>query len=190
MCDIFLGIVKFLFAEYTNYIIAQFIFSILIIYIAFDFFIKKKGHFYHNDDLDKRGYNPDTVLMFKESKNILGLVTFYQYFFYMLTIFISKGLGDTFSLIIPLLYTYIFDNMYSIIANHKNIHEDIQKSDLDKVKISSIILIAGSIIFAGLIAPTLNNDSKNYVIYYNTLCSSIIIAYFATLFMMHYPKRK
>ncbi|RAK43566.1 hypothetical protein BHU61_13290 (plasmid) [Macrococcus epidermidis] len=185
MCDVYLSIIKHFITENISKFIFQFIFYAFLCYIAYDFFVKKRGRFYHNDTLDNKGYNPDIVHMYKESKNILGLVTYLQWFTYEVSVIIIKGIGDTFSLIIPLLYTYIFENIYSVLANEKNIHQDIQKDDLDKVKTSNIILIIYSIVFVSWLNPYFNiSTSYTYLNYYMTTIFSIIVSYFITIFML------
>lgn len=189
MFDIYIDILKYILLNNLFRLIVQLISFAFIMYIAYDFFCRKEGHIYKNEELEKKGrtgeFSLNEVNMFITSKNILGFVTFLQWLSYEFTVSVCVGkLGDAFSLVIPLLYTYIFENLYTVIANEKNIHPLIQKSHLDNIKISNIILIVMSIIQVSFIGTFFQKEPLIFFNYYFTVMFSFILSYFVTVFMM------
>lgn len=112
----------------------------------------------------------DDIAYYVSSKNTLGLIAMMQGVLYSATLLMYNSENGIFGLIIPILYTYIFENMYTIRANQKMIPSYIQKSDLDSVKMNNIILLLFIIVRVTVLSsislmPSSDNLYEQYLNY-------------------------
>ncbi|WP_437792596.1 hypothetical protein [Macrococcoides caseolyticum] len=161
----------------------HFIFTILTVYILFDFFVINNRYIIKFKNINKVS---DTEWLC--SLKILSYVTLCQWFVYLITLLLATNLSDAFSLLIPLLYTYIFDNLYSIAANAYNINESLKKHHLDLVKVLNILLIIVLVIGTIINGSVFDSLSKRYdfVYYYLSFMASFSFSYLMSKLMMSY----
>lgn len=161
---------------------------VIILSVLYHYYYVIKCRIFTYDDIKtqirKDLITADDIAYYISSKNTLGLIVMIQWGIYSAMLIMYNSENGIFGLIIPILYTYIFENMYTIRANQKMIPSYIQKSDLDSVKMNNIILMLFIILRATVLSsiplmPSIDNIYQQYLNYCFVAMVSYVLGYIA-----------
>lgn len=173
-----MGYERFYFKNVSIYIVLL----VIILSVLYHYYCVRKCRIFTYADIKtrirKELKTADDIAYYISSKNTLGLIVMMQWGIYSATFLLYNSKNGIFGLVIPIMYTYIFENIYTIKANQKMIPSYIQKSDLDSIKMNNIILLLLIIVRATVLAsiPLMTSSDNIYQQYLN-YCFVAMVSY-------------